>query len=481
MLIRFSVENFRSFRNRTDLRMDATADTDLQDVVREKPTGMPENIRGILPVASIHGANASGKSNVVKALSAIDSLVNLAIHFPGGVIPEELGSHFGLRNIYEPFRLDETSEQQPVFLEVEFLTAGKRWVYGVKFDATAILSEWLINWPNSRYAVVFARGAAVEPERRAWLFDRSDASTGDLSADRSGSEVRELNSDSERWRQESARLITKGEEPWYWGKEFEKGDTEGQALASRTRVDVPFLSTAGSWNHPQALQVLSWFNRLRIMDATTNNFRSSELTARSCENNVTLHHWVEQWMRASDLGISSIRFEARPENTRNRNRFQTKAVHLTDGGREVEFDMQQESHGTSRLFSLAVYLYQILNSGGVFVIDELHAGLHPLLLRALTKIFQSKKHNPKDAQLIFTTHDVCVLDNSLLRRDQIHIVEKDRSGASEMFSVSDCEEKPRKNSPLMKYYLSGNLGGIPDLDIESIFVEPKSALSGNSA
>ncbi len=121
------------------------------------------------------------------------------------------------------------------------------------------------------------------------------------------------------------------------------------------------------------------------------------------------------------------------------------------------------------MFGLAHTLYQTLQHGGILIADELHAGLHPLLLRALVKIFQSPKRNPHHAQLIFTTHDVSVLDNSLLRRDQIHIIEKNEAGASMLYSLSDFDEKPRKDSPLIKYYLSGNLGGVPDLNLDLAF------------
>ena len=477
MLISFSVENFRSFRDRVVLRMDASADSELIDVVRKDLPGLPATFRGMLTVASIHGANASGKSNLVKAIRLLDSLVYMAMRFPDGLIPDDYPVHLSPTRLIDSFRLDAQSTQAPTKLEILFLLNGTRWAYGLVLDSTKIHSEWLDYWPEGRRVEVFARGLAVDDKKEVFLLDRIETEEVPATGRHAGTNRPSPKADPQQWHKGLAESATPQQECWTWGNEFEKGVSEGQALAGRTRPEVPFLSVAASWNHPQASQVVLWFGRLNVIDAMAQSVRPWENVSRACEADKNVHKWIEAWMRAADLGIAAIEIEKTDERvdslagvgTGSRQRFQPKVIHLAADGRPVAFDMQQESHGTNRLFAMALTLYRTLQSGGVYVVDELHTGLHPLLLRALVKIFQSPERNPLNAQLIFTTHDVSVLDNSLLRRDQIHIVEKTASGASDLYSLSECDDKPRKDSPLIKYYLSGHLGGVPDLDLDAAF------------
>lgn len=458
MLISLAVTNFKSLRDRTELRMDCSADSDLQHVVRHGIPGTSD-YRGMLTVASIHGANASGKSNIIKAAGVLDDIVGVALRFPEGRIPEDFPPIYHPSRGLDPFRLNATSAKSPTELEVAFVADGIKWIYGLSIDVKKVYSERLCYCPNgSRVVELFNRGASVDPSRAASLLDRTET--------------------NQTWTDARSGDANSQQECWYWGPEFEKGQSEGRALAGRTRADVPFLSVAASWNHPQASQVINWFRRFRVMDATEGQIRTLEFASRACKSDSVLRQWTEQWMRAADFGISSIQVDEleRPPSGSGqqpyRARFESKAVHSDEDGRPVLFDMELESHGTSRLFSMAPMLYAKLRSGGVLLIDELHSGLHPLLLRALVKIFQCPERNPHSAQLIFTTHDISVLDNSLLRRDQIHIVEKNKNGASEIYSLSDYDDKPRKNAPLVKHYLSGYFGGVPDLDIDRLFPLP---------
>lgn len=478
MLLSFSVENFRSFRDRVELRMDASTDTELKEVVRHGIAGVPDSFHGILPVVSIHGANASGKSNFVKAAEFLDLLVDWteSVRIGMGRDVETVPPLSSASS----FRLDEIKSCSPTSLEVVFILENVRWAYGLVVDNSRIHGEWLYYWPRGKRTELFARGCAVSPNRSAWIFDRIVQRFGRVRRNPSQSDANEATAvqaaESSRWTQETVEESTEFREAWTWGPDFEKGISEGQALAGRTRTDVPFLSVAATWNHPQAAQVLRWFSRLSVIDATLAQTLALEQgICRACEEDAALLEWVQNWLKAADLGISSIEIEKVDIPTDGggrehvRQRYQPKAIHKTTGGGKVAFDMRQESHGTNRIFGLAHTFYQTLQHGGVLIADELHAGLHPLLLRALVKIFQSPKRNPHHAQLIFTTHDVSVLDNSLLRRDQIHIVEKNQAGASSLYSLSDFDEKPRKDSPLIKYYLSGNLGGVPDLNLDLAF------------
>lgn len=123
---------------------------------------------------------------------------------------------------------------------------------------------------------------------------------------------------------------------------------------------------------------------------------------------------------------------------------------------------EEESCGTQQLFELAPRLIDVLDHGNVLVVDELDSSLHPVLTRRLVEMFHSPRVNPKGAQLVFNTHDVSLLDRTLFRRDQIWFVEKDRQGATHLYSLLDFS--PRKEEALAKGYLQGRYGAIPFIE-----------------
>jgi AAA15 family ATPase/GTPase len=131
----------------------------------------------------------------------------------------------------------------------------------------------------------------------------------------------------------------------------------------------------------------------------------------------------------------------------------------------VEFDMRsQESSGTNKLFNISGPVFDVLNDGGVLVVDELDASLHPILTLSITKLFNSIEINPHNAQLIFATHDTNLLYYGNYRRDQIYFMEKDHLGASEMYSLVEYKEEGktiRKDRSFEKDYIEGRYGAIP--------------------
>lgn len=128
---------------------------------------------------------------------------------------------------------------------------------------------------------------------------------------------------------------------------------------------------------------------------------------------------------------------------------------------QIEFDMRsQESSGTNKLFNISGSIFNVLNNGGLLVIDDLHTSLHPLLTIAITKLFNSKEYNRNNAQLIFATHDTNILNYGNYRRDQIYFVEKNKYGESEMYSLVEYKEVG-KTIRRDKHYLEGWYGAIP--------------------
>ncbi len=125
----------------------------------------------------------------------------------------------------------------------------------------------------------------------------------------------------------------------------------------------------------------------------------------------------------------------------------------------ARFDMHEESEGTQKVFCLSGAIFDVLNKGRTFVVDELDSSLHPLMMRHLLDLFHGNDTSNKRAQLIFTTHDTSLLDVDILRRDQIWFIEKDVDHSSRLYPLSDFN--PRNKEALEKGYLSGRYGAIP--------------------
>ena len=136
-------------------------------------------------------------------------------------------------------------------------------------------------------------------------------------------------------------------------------------------------------------------------------------------------------------------------------------VNVAGDAIRVPLDLIDESDGMQKLYALAGSWLKALKCGRVLVVDELDARLHPLLTRWLITQFHDPLTNPHGAQLIFATHDASLLDAKLFRRDQIWFTERDRAGATSLYSLWDFKNTPRKEENVRKGYLAGRYGAIP--------------------
>jgi AAA15 family ATPase/GTPase len=145
-------------------------------------------------------------------------------------------------------------------------------------------------------------------------------------------------------------------------------------------------------------------------------------------------------------------------------------LHESQAETPARFDLSQESHGTRRLFGMLAPFYDVLSRGELAAIDEFSASLHPMIVRELVRLFHDPETNPHGAQLIFTTHDTNLLGDRLFRRDQVWFTEKDRSGATELYSLHDVKGV-RADDAIEKGYLRGRYGAIPflgELDLPAL-------------
>ena len=131
------------------------------------------------------------------------------------------------------------------------------------------------------------------------------------------------------------------------------------------------------------------------------------------------------------------------------------------GKNKYVFNMGQESSGTQKMFSMLGPIFDILANGKVMIVDELESSLHPFISKFIVKMFSSK-HNKKNAQLIFSTHDINLIDNELFRKDQIYFCEKKPNSNTELVSMAEYDI--RQDANFYKAYVNGKIGGIPFTD-----------------
>jgi predicted ATPase len=393
------VENHRSIQKEQALSLEAGASAGEREGEADVPTAQ------VLPVALMYGANASGKSNVLSALSFMRSAVLLSQRQwePQGKIP---------RN---PFAWAGQRSRSSVY-EVTILMANIRVNYGFTINDTKVEEEWVYAWPKGR--------------KQMW-FERDDTSF------KFGDHLKGPN--------ESVRELTR---------------ENALFLSAAAQLGHPQLTPLYAWfqrvmsaaNNPRR----PWLPDYRFFELL---FPPPTLFPLSdWEDSVTVQ--IRHLLSMADVGVVDLRTAA--EDGRSGGRVRLLLRHQ-EGDEDSWLDLEDESEGTISLLRLARPLFGVLQNGGVLVIDELERSLHPSLCVAILDLFLRPESNPKRAQLIATTHDTAFLGNSLgrtrLAREHIWFTEKNQAGATELYPLTDY--KPRAAENLERGYLQGRYGAIP--------------------
>lgn len=416
MLFNFTIGNFRSFADRKTLSMEPAAISEhAQNVVQKSPYKF-------LSSAVIYGANASGKSNLLRGMGAMRKIVV---------------ESFDKRSVseipYDPFLLNSDTPNEPTFYEVVFFTENVKYRYGFEADKNTIQSEWLFENKG--------KGKTEKP-----LFLRVPE----------GIEV-------------MPRFI------------------EGKHLEEKTRDNALFLNVVDQFNGKTAATIMKWFKNFNVISGLAHD--SYRPVTFSMLDNPKFNEILTNYYAQIDLGFETIRVEKvefdkdkdipidLPEDILKqlisdldgKTLINLRSVHkVFDNNKnylkDIEFDIRrQESSGTNKIIDLSGPIFDTLNDGGILVVDELDAKLHPLLTLSIIRLFQNQTINKEGAQLIFATHDTNILSICNLRRDQIYFVEKDKFGASELYSLVEYnkEGKVRKDRSFEKDYINGRYGAIP--------------------
>lgn len=421
MLLQFSVENFRSFKERAVLSMEALKrDTSHADhmvaVGKER----------LLKTAVIFGANSAGKSNFFLALTAaILALRQSNDRQMGAPIPMMM-----------PFKFSEETIKKPSSFEFVFLAEGKKYVYGFSATRERVTKEYLYVYNSPRPSTIFERDSQSETE-----YKFTNSSIRKILQPLTGRNTpnKLFLATATSWNAEVTRA------PFLW---FQQGiDTYSNNYESLVPKDFSMLEQDADNKLKQFIRGI-----LRKADINIENydFESQNESA-------------EKFLERLPPQVRSV-IPAEIVNSPHKT-FSIRTVHtVKEPGKEekiFQMDlMSEESQGTKNIFMLSPVLYEAFHKGKIICVDEFDASLHPLLVSFLIGLFNNPDINTANAQLIISSHTTTLLARHLSRDDEIYFVDKNNeTGESELYSLDDFST--RRNLDIRKAYLLGRFGAIP--------------------
>lgn len=424
MIINFSVQNFGSIKDKQTMSFEADKSQHLEDYFIIK------SINGLrlLKLGLIYGANASGKTSVLKALDFLRDLVLK----PESKKTEELN--------FNPFLFDQTTPKSPSILSIEFIQNETKYFYEIVFSKKAILKEELVNY-NPTKASVFKRTTDLEKQFSEIKFGSK------IKIDKSFKKTLESNT--------------------LWNNSVLGGFL-------KTNIELKELKEVTDWFSNYLKPIVHTTTELDVY--VTSEIESSDINKKD----------VISILKKADFNISDIIINKeekdipdelidflekkvkapveRVNELKNKGKITSLDVELehTVNGSKYNLPFEFESQGTQRYYRFAGLLSLLIRGSISIPIDELESSLHPDLF---THFLLSFLINSKKSQLIATTHNREILNNKdIFRNDSIWFTNKNESCATELYSLSDFDSSViRDTSNVYNAYKIGKLGGVPNL------------------
>lgn len=429
MLLYFKVKNYRSIRDEAVLDMEAAG---LHDAAKNL---LPFGKKEYLPAVAIYGKNGGGKSNLIRSMwLAVQFICNAQkTQTENEPVP------------VRPFMLNDYSVNEPTAFEFAYVQNGAKYVYGFSATRDHIVSEYLKAWPKGREKNIFLRHG------QSFIFPK----------------------DNEKKRKELIKEAV--------GK------------------NQLFFAISCTMNYKPCIEAMKWFREKIVFSRDFTDINRNLIDYREDE---TMLQAIVSAAKKADVGIEDIQFEIdqqtldlqsqnipgqmggmiaalrafsealqqngnEAEVSLNMGKLKSTTYHtgLNCEGKasRYELTLSDESDGTRRLMTLAPAIERTLKEGGTLVVDELEREMHLMLIEYVLGRYQEKRNNPAHAQLIFTTHDTSLLNQEILRRDQIYFVDKRREdGASSLYSLADFNI--RNDANIQKAYLLGKFGAVPSIE-----------------
>jgi len=413
MLIGFSVGNFLSFKEVKNFSMIKASITELD----ESHTFTEDKNLSLLKSAVIYGANASGKTNLIDAMRFMRLFI-----FTSSKESQALQKIPVTR-----FKLNSEMDTKPTYFEILFLHNNKKYRYGFELDTEIVHKEWLFYIPQGKNKEV--------------------------------------------------RLFFRDKQTINLGPEF----NEGSLLVTQDKIrpNSLLVSVSAQFNGPIAAEILEWFGKFHAISGLHDHI---EFTIDKFADG-TYKDEILQFITIVDIEdlivdkkeiTTDMLPPNMPKSIKNRliadgdriikTKHKKYDEHKNFIGEEI-FRLEEESKGTRKFLGLSGPIIDTLKKGQVLIIDELDSSLHPVLTQKIVHLFHSNTTNVKNAQLIFTTQDTNFLSKKFFRRDQIWFTEKDRYGATDIYSLVEFKTKTgrkiRKDASYGKDYIAGKYGAIP--------------------
>jgi AAA15 family ATPase/GTPase len=400
MLLEFSVTNFRSIKEKQTLSFLKTKlKSDNLGGNYTTITLSTGKTLDVLNTAVIYGANASGKSNIVLALTTmLNTIIDSFNYKQNENIPNIDNFAFGSNKETE-FEIDFINQQ------------GVRFVYGFLTTKEKIIDEWLYQYPKGR------------PQN---LIDRENTNTwGEMTA-------------------------LSGQ------KKLLQTTTKDVSLFLSTAYQFNNEALSKIYdNLTQIRGVMGDFHPKMTVDKILHDSKKQEVLDFLQAADISIDDILIEEKEIDQQNWSDLEINVKPQTNR------IVQISIFTLHNKIKFDFSSESSGTQKLFSLIGAWLDVLENGYTLILDELQNSLHPKLVEYLVKMFHNPEINKNGAQLIFTTHETSLLDQNIFRRDQIWFCEKENN-ATEVFSLADFKVRKGVDD-IEKAYLSGRYGAVPNL------------------
>lgn len=391
MIVRFSFQNFKSYKNETNLDFQAAAIPEFGDALIKR-----EKVSSLLPVSVVYGPNGGGKTNLLMALACLISLVVDPIY----KLDKNRMKVYQQPMYYHPFLFDNISENAPTIFDLFFRTSENEFRYYISIQNGEIIDECLYKktYAGKKTATIFER-------------ERDDITLG-------------------------ATLRSK-------------------SINKDVNPKMPYLSFLSiNYNIPVIAEAQCWFESCILRSYADSASETSLLLSSGKDQKSNILRLM------NDMGIDINDYQYDDEH---------KELYLyrTIDGKSYEMNFLGESAGTQKLFSVLPYVIIALNEGRLMIVDELDAKLHPKLLRYIICLFKNPDINRNGAQLLFTSHDLTTMSNTVFRRDEIWFAALNEKRESEIYSLYDIrtvDDKHINNTAAYnKQYLEGRYGADPYL------------------
>jgi AAA15 family ATPase/GTPase len=425
MIVNFSFKNYRSVKEEQVFSMEATS-SKLKENNILYPIKYNKHLR-LLKTAVLYGANASGKSNLIRFIFTMRNFILNSIDL-------KTGDSILEKEYYDPYLLDGKSKNQPTEFSIDFISpTQKKHRYIVKFNKSEVIYEYLGVYETSWISKIFER-------------------------------------------KESNEFVEFGE-----GMQDKKED-------KKVPKNHLYLSKIGNSTNEQFQEIYLYFKLMEVWNAVPTSFK--DILFRRTEtifNNIeqkNLIRKINKLIGIADTKISRVEvsekdndgFAALPDDIRDsmikKYKYETFGVHpIFENGKQIgeeKFSFNtQESQGTRMMFAIGGLILEAFERPypTVIFLDEFDNSLHPDLAKFLIELFHNPKVNLNNSQLIFATHETTLLDNKIFRKDQIWFGEKNKFGETEFFSIKDFKDlnNVRSDIPFDKWYRTGKFGALPNI------------------